>query len=146
MEGKMALNKRSRFSEKGQSIAVFAVMVPLMSLFLIGLLDYMVTNARVMEAVAIADLSAHAGAQEILVRPNGRIESSPEGISVAFTYFNRQAPQYVQLSGVDCGRFQGRPACRVRAQVRTAGYLFPGQWVTVNAIGYLANGVTREDQ
>ena len=140
------LKKARRLSQKGQSIAVFAVMLPLMALFLIGLLDYMVTNARVMEAVAISDLSAHAGAQEILVKPDGRIKSTALGAQVAVTYFNNQTPSYIQMTGVNCGFIQGRPACRVQAQVRTAGFLFPGQWVTVNAIGYLAHGVTREDQ
>jgi hypothetical protein len=142
----MALKRSRRISEKGQSIAVFAIMVPLMAIFLIGLLDYMVTNARVMEAVAISDLSAHAGAQEIVVLPDGRIKSTPAGATVATRYFNRQTLSYIHLSGIVCGAFQGRPACRIQAQVRTAGFLFPGQWVTVNAIGYLAHGVTREDQ
>ena len=32
------------------------------------------------------------------------------------------------------------------AQVRSAGYLIPARWVRVRAIGYLAHGVTREDQ
>ena len=43
-------------SEKGQSITLFALMLPLMAVFILGLFDYMVTNARVMEAVAVADL------------------------------------------------------------------------------------------
>ena len=54
-------------NERGQSILLFAILMPLMSLFLLGILDYMVTNARVMETVAAADLAAHAGAQEITV-------------------------------------------------------------------------------
>ena len=49
-------------NERGQSILLFAILMPLMSLFLLGILDYMVTNARVMETVAAADLAAHAGA------------------------------------------------------------------------------------
>jgi len=47
----------------------------------------MVTTARAMEAVAIADLSAHAGTQEILVRPNGAIEISPNGPSAVARHF-----------------------------------------------------------
>ena len=35
-----------------------AILLPLMSIFLLGILDYMVTNARVMETVAVADLAA----------------------------------------------------------------------------------------
>ena len=34
----------------------FAILMPIMSLFLLGILDYMVTNARVMETVAAAFL------------------------------------------------------------------------------------------
>ena len=49
--------KRKR-NERGQSILLFAILMPLMSLFLLGILDYMVTNARVMEAIAVADLAA----------------------------------------------------------------------------------------
>jgi len=33
--------------ERGQSVALFAILMPIMSLFLLGILDYMVTNARV---------------------------------------------------------------------------------------------------
>jgi hypothetical protein len=64
--------KRTK-GERGQSILLFAVLMPLMSLFLLGILDYMVTNARAMETVGIADLAAHAGAQEITVLPDGTI-------------------------------------------------------------------------
>ena len=77
LEGQVAvIHKRN---ERGQSILLFAILMPLMSLFLLGILDYMVTNARVMETVAAADLAAHAGAQEITVLPNGTItaNSSP---------------------------------------------------------------------
>lgn len=146
----MALTRKlfsnKHFSEKGQSIALFAVTLPLVALFLVGVLDYMVSNARVMEAVAISDLSAHAGAQEILVLPGGHIKSSSTGVNVAASYFHRQSPSYISLGGVKCGTLQGRPACQVQARVRTAGFLFPARWITVNAVGYLAHGVTREDQ
>ena len=57
-------------SERGQSITLFALMLPLMAVFILGLFDYMTTNARAMEAVAVADLSAHAGAQEVRLLPN----------------------------------------------------------------------------
>ena len=63
-------------NERGQSILLFAILMPLMSLFLLGILDYMVTNARVMETVAAADLAAHAGAQEITVLPDGTITAT----------------------------------------------------------------------
>lgn len=144
LEGKVAMkNKRN---ERGQSILLFAILMPVMSLFLLGILDYMVTNARVMETVAAADLAAHAGAQEITVLPNGVITATTAGNGIAAAYFNSQRPAYAQLGSVSCGRHQNRPACFVTARVRSAGYLLPARWVTVRAIGYLAHGVTRGDQ
>ena len=48
LEGKVAM--KIKLKERGQSVALFAILMPIMSLFLLGILDYMVTNARVMEA------------------------------------------------------------------------------------------------
>ena len=132
--------------ERGQSVLLFAVLMPLMALFLLGILDYMVTNARTMETVGIADLAAHAGAQEITVQPDGTIAIARNGQRVATRYFNAQRPSYSRLTSVSCGRHQGRPACAVTARARSAGYLLPSRWVSVRAIGYLAHGVTRGDQ
>jgi Flp pilus assembly protein TadG len=144
LEGKMAMKWPK--TERGQSVLLFAILMPVMSLFLLGILDYMVTNARVMETVAAADLAAHAGAQEIKVLPDGTITATTAGNGVAAQYFNAQRPGSARLTSVTCGRSQGRPACLVVARTRSAGYLLPARWVTVRAIGYLANGVTRGDQ
>jgi Flp pilus assembly protein TadG len=144
MEGEVAMKVKQ--NERGQSILLFAILMPIMSLFLLGILDYMVTNARVMETVAAADLAAHAGAQEITVLPDGTITATTAGDGIAATYFNSQRPSSAQLVSTTCGRHQGRPACFVTARTRSAGYLLPARWVTVRAIGYLAHGVTREDQ
>ena len=144
LESKVAM--KIRRIERGQSVLLFAVLMPIMALFLLGILDYMVTNARVMETVAAADLAAHAGAQEISVLPNGTIIATTRGNSIAASYFNSQIPGHAHLSSVSCGRQQNRPACIVQAQVQSAGYLLPSRWITVNAIGYLAQGVTRGDQ
>jgi Flp pilus assembly protein TadG len=144
LEGKMAMKLPK--TERGQSVLLFAILMPVMSLFLLGILDYMVTNARVMETVAAADLAAHAGAQEIKVLPDGTITATTAGNGVAVQYFNSQRPGSARLTSVSCGRSQGRPACLVMARTRSAGYLLPARWVTVRAIGYLANGVTRGDQ
>ncbi|MBI5295596.1 MAG: hypothetical protein HY869_08985 [Chloroflexi bacterium] len=133
-------------SERGQSILLFAILLPLMAVFLLGILDYMLTNARTMETVAAADLAAHAGAQEITVLPDGTISATSAGNAIAVEYFNAQRPAHAQLISVSCGRHQGRPACFVTARTRSAGYLLPARWVTVRAIGYLAHGVTRGDQ
>jgi len=133
-------------SERGQSVALFAILLPLMSIFAILLMDYMVTTARMMDAVAAADLAAHAGALEITVDPDGTIRTTGAGAQVAAAYFQAQHLQNTQLSGVQCGLFHERPGCQVHAQVSTPGFLLPKKWITVNAIGYLAHGVTREDQ
>jgi len=144
LEGEVAMKTHRK--ERGQSILLFAILLPLMSLFLLGILDYMVTNARVMETVAAADLAAHAGAQEITVLPDGTITATQAGNEIAVWYFNAQRPSYALLSSVSCGRHQGRPACLLEAQTRSAGILLPAHWITVRAIGYLAHGVTRGDQ
>lgn len=144
LESEVALKPRKK--ERGQAVLLFAVLLPIMALFLLGILDYMLTNARVMETVAVADLAAHAGAQEITVLPNGVIIATTRGNGIAASYFNSQAPGYAHLSFVSCGLHQNRPACIVNAQVQSTGYLFPRRWINVNAIGYLAHGVTRGDQ
>jgi hypothetical protein len=142
MESAMAI---TNVSEKGQSITLFALMLPLMAVFILGLFDYMITSARTMEAVAVADLSAHAGAQEIYLLPNGKILSDvPSAEQVAADYFRMQTPSYVQLVSVVCGDTVERPFCRVSARVNSAGYLFASRPITVHAVGYLAWGVTRE--
>ncbi len=142
MEGTMAVK---RFSERGQSIALFALMLPLMAVFILGLFDYMVTSARTMEAVAVADLSAHAGAQEVYLLPNGKILSNVASAErIAADYFRMQTPSYVHLVSVVCGDTADRPFCRVSARVNSAGYLFAARPITVHAVGYLAWGVTRE--
>ncbi len=131
--------------ERGQSIALFAIMLPLMAVFILGLFDYMVTNARAMEAVAAADLSAHAGAQEVRLLPNGKILSDVDAAEeVAYDYFRMQAPSYVQFVDVVCGDSADRPFCRVTTRVNSAGYLFASRPITVHAVGYLAWGITRE--
>lgn len=139
--------KMRKLSQKGQSITLFALMLPLMAVFILGLFDYMVTNSRTMEAVAVADLSAHAGAQEVKLLPNGKILSDvPSAERVAVDYFRMQAPPYIQFVNVVCGDTSGRPFCRMTVRIQSAGYLFPSRPITVHAMGYLAWGVTRENQ
>ena len=96
LEGEMALKPKR--NERGQSVLLFAILLPIMSLFLLGILDYMVTNARVMETVAAADLAAHAGAQEITVLPDGTITATTAGNGIAANYFNSQRPGSAQLT------------------------------------------------
>lgn len=141
MEGALALKR-----QQGQAIVVFAFVLPVVVLFLLGILDYMVTNARVMEVVAAADLAAHAGAQEIMVRPDGTLAGLAEGQAVAGMYFQAQAPSGAQLLGASCGQTQGQPSCQVWAQTPSAGYLIPQRQFQISATGYLAQGVTRGSQ
>ena len=138
--------KKEKKSERGQAIALFAVLIPVTTLFAMGILEYMVTNLRVMETVAAADLAAHAGAQEIRVFPDGSIEATEAGRQVATAYFLVQRPEHSVFAGAICGEFNGRPGCRVQASLQSMGYLLPQRWISVNAIGYLAHGVTRGDQ
>lgn len=136
----------SRRQERGQAIVIFAMLLPVMALFMVGILDYMVTNAGVMELVAAADLAAHAGAQEIAVHPDGSLTGLPQGQAVAESYFRVQAPAGAQYLGASCGLIQGHPACQVHAQIPSAGYLIPRRQIQVSAVGYLAQGVTRGGQ
>jgi len=140
------MEMKVKISERGQNIAWFAVVLPMMSFFILGILDYMVTTSRVMEAIAVADLSAHAGAQEVKVLPNGAVIIDDKASSVVEDYFSAQAPGYVQITKVACGMMSGRPACSVQASVRPARILISGDDITVNATGYLVYGATRGDQ
>ena len=99
-----------------------------------------------LENLTAADLAAHAGAQEVELLPDGTVTVGSRGSAVAAMYFNGQLPTGARLVSVSCGRYQGRPACWVTAEVQSPGYLLPERWITVNAIGYLAHGVTEGDQ
>ncbi|HUH99001.1 MAG TPA: TadE family protein [Anaerolineales bacterium] len=132
--------------EQGQSIVFFALLLPLMAVFLLGILDYMVTSARVMQAIGVADLTAHAGVQQIRVQPNGAIISDSSGVSRAVDYFHYMAPGYVSLGSAWCGMRSGRPGCAVEVEVRSAGILLPGRNIKVDALAYLVYGITRGDQ
>ena len=138
--------KRSK-SERGQAVVLFAILIPVTALFFLGVIDYMVTNVRVMQTVAAADLAAHAGAQQIRVRPDGQPEAvSVQASAVAAAFFTAQAPAEAALGSVSCGQIADRPTCQVSAQVPSAGWLIPSQWITVRAQGYLVYGVTEGDQ
>lgn len=133
--------------ESGQAVMLYAVLIPLSVFFGLGILDYMVTNLRVMETVAAADLAAHAGAQSVRLLPDGTILSRPSAANqVAASYFYMQAPDGASLTAVSCGLREGRPSCRVHAQVLSTGYFLPRRWVRVDALGILAYGATRADQ
>lgn len=134
-------------TERGQAVMLYAVILPVTVLFALGIFDFMVTNIRVMETLAAADLAAHAGAQQVRLRPDGSIRvDRPAALSTAAAYFNVQAPAEAQLGSVACGLQFGRPTCRISAAVRSAGYLLPQRWIRVDAEGTLAYGATRADQ
>jgi hypothetical protein len=142
------MNKAPFFKrkEQGQSAAVFAVVVTALVIFVVGVMDYMITTSRTMEAYGIADLSAHAGAQEVKVLPNGVIQIAPNGPAVAAEYYHMQSRSYMQLVNTSCGAVHGEPACEVIVRVHSAGYLIPQHWITVHAVGYMAYGSTRGGQ
>ena len=150
LEGEMVtaqISPKAPFSkERGQAVALFALLLPIMAVFAVLIMEYMITTARTMSAVAAADLAAHAGAQEITLDPDGTIRTTELGRQVAASYFQAQKLEFVALSNIQCGRFQDRPACRVAVQVQTPGFLLPKKWIPINAIGYLAHGITRGDQ
>jgi hypothetical protein len=138
---------RPHHAAKGQSVALFAVLIPVTVLFALGIFDYMIMTARVMETLAAADLAAHAGAQVVRLQPSGRIVvDNPSAKSTAAAYFQAQAPQGAVLLFVNCRLEQTRPTCRLTASVPSAGYLIPQQDIIVEAVGELAYGATRDDQ
>ena len=107
----------------------------------------MQTSARVMQAIAAADLSAHAGAQQIRLRPDGVLKSDQSQASAtAQTYFQVQSAPHTTFGSASCGTINGRPGCNVTVSVKSAGFLFPKRDIGVAATGYLAYGVIRDDQ
>ena len=147
LQSHLTPDTRKPDTESGQAVAHFAILIPVTVLFFLGVVDYMVSNARAMETVAAADLAAHAGAQSITLLPDGAIDSDVSlAQQVATAYFAVQAPPEAVLGSVACGLVQNRPACQVSAAVQSAGWLLPPQWISVHAVGYLAYGVTEDDQ
>ncbi|NPV87868.1 MAG: hypothetical protein HPY45_17865 [Anaerolineae bacterium] len=133
--------------ERGQAIALFALFTMAMALLALAALDYAVSSARTMETVAAADLAAHAGAMEVKLLPNGKIENRQDRAEeIAARYFNAQRPRHASLSNVRCGAFDGRPGCMVEAVTRSPGMFLFQREIQVQAIGYLAYGVLRDDQ
>lgn len=135
-----------RKGEQGQAIALFALVMFVGVLMFLFVTSYNLATSRAMEAVAAADLAAHAGAQEVEVRPDGLIVGTSRGAEVAARYWSANGLQYARLGSVSCGRYQGRPACIVNAQVFVEGFIMPDRWIDIQSVGYLANGVTRGDQ
>lgn len=131
---------------KGQAIADFAVFMGILALTVVMAFDFMGTTLRAMETISAADLAAHAGAQEVRVRYNGKIEPNGEGPAVAATYFEMQKPKHAKLISVSCGLDGTRPACEVVAETKTLGFFLPERPVRIRAVGYLVYGTTRENQ
>ena len=132
--------------EKGQALALFIVILPAILILLLGVIDISIATSRLMDGVAVTDLAAHAGAQEIRILPNGAVEVTENARQVAANYFYRQAPAYVELTSIWCGEKGGRPACVIKARVKTAGLLLGDHFIDFTQVGYLVYGVTRGDQ
>lgn len=134
-------------TESGQAIVLFAIVLAVTTLFALGIIDYMVTNTRVMETLAAADLAAHAGVQTIVIEPDGGLDTeSGQAQNVVISYFGAQSPDGAALGSVQCALIEARPACQVTASVQSAGILIPKRWITVSTVGFLAYGVTEDDQ
>lgn len=152
MEGQMAMNALNPITllqrdDRGQSVVLIAVMMPVIALFILGLLDYAIATVRTQETIAAADLAAHAGAQEITVTYDGTVKlRRGAAANVAAGYFVAQQPGHAEFRGAVCGTVDGRPGCRVRAATKSPGYFLGARVIEVDAIGYLAHGATREGQ
>lgn len=142
----VTLRKRADRRQRGQSLLLFAICLPAIVVLILVVADTAVTTSRLMDGLAVADFAAHAGAQEVRVLPNGRMEPSSRASEVVAWYFYQQAPPYVQLVSVWCGVRRDMPACEVTVRVQTAGFLLGGDSITVRTVGYLSYGVTRVDQ
>jgi len=140
------MKPETRPAENGQAIALYAVIVPVTVLFFLGIVDYMLSNARAMDTLAAADLAAHAGAQRVRLLPDGSPQVTAQAKTTAAAFFIAQAPPEAALTSVWCGELDGRPACRVSAAVESTGYLLPQSVIRITAVGYLASGVTEDDQ
>jgi hypothetical protein len=147
VEGALALMKpQAAKNERGQTLVLFALLAAVLALLALGVFEYMGTSVRMMEAIAAADLAAHAGAQEVIVLPGGELRSAPGASQAAAYYYGLQARSYMRLASVWCGEIEAEPACEVSVQVRSPGILLPAEWITVRSVGYLAYGITRADQ
>jgi len=145
--GKMKYNASRRPSlQKGQVAVEFAFVMLAMVLFTMVIIDYAVATARAMETISAADLAAHAGAQDIVLLPNGKVIGTSKGSSTASYYFNTQKPYHASLQSAWCGTINGRPGCQVTATTSTPGFFLPKRPITIRAVGYLIYGATREEQ
>jgi hypothetical protein len=132
--------------QKGQVIADFAIFLPILALTVIMAIDFLITTGRAMETISAADLAAHAGAQEVKLLRNGKIEPNGKGPSVAAYYFALQKPAHARFVSASCGLSNNRPACEVVAETTTSGFFLPERPVRIRSVGYLAYGSTRDDQ
>lgn len=138
----MAL-KRKR-NESGQVLALVAVVLAGMAIFIALVLSYGTLTLRVMHTMAAADAAAHAGAMEVHVLPNGRIETSRRAEDVTASMFIEQAPSYARLRSVTCGLVDEKPYCDLTVHIVSDTFLPVSTNVNVRAV--LAYGTTRGEQ
>jgi Tfp pilus assembly protein PilX len=131
---------------RGQILVWFALLLPILALLLVGAADYAISARRVLDTAMAADLAAHAAAQAVVVRFDGRVAPAPEAPLIAERVFWANAPAGAWLESVRCDMATGRPRCVVRAGIRTAGWLGIRERAEVTGVGYLAVGATRGDQ
>lgn len=143
MESRMAMTKFMR-PQRGQVMVMVVPILAVLTLMAAYALSYGTLTLRAMRVTAIADESAHAGAMDIHVLPNGRVTETSHAEQTAADYFSRQAPGYARLQSVRCGVTTLGPYCDVTAVVHT-GFVFSATHV-VQVRSVLAYGATRGGQ
>ncbi len=142
MESRMETMKRN--GQRGQVMVMVVPILAVLTLMAAYALSYGTLTLRAMRVMAIADTSAHAGAMDVHVLPNGRVMETTRAERTAADYFARQAPGYARLQSVHCGVTQMGPYCDVSAVVH-AGFVFSASYV-VQVRSVLAYGATRGGQ
>ncbi len=142
MESRMAMKFMRR--QRGQVMVAVVPILAVLTLMAGYALSYGTLTLRAMRVMSIADVSAHAGAMDIHVLPNGKVTGTSHAERTAAEYFNRQAPGYARLQSVQCGVTSQGPYCDVAVLVRS-DFVFSASHV-VNVRSVLAYGATRGGQ
>ena len=146
MESRMGTVTARLFARRrrGQVMVEGTLILAALTLLAAFALSYGTLTLRAMRVMAIADASAHAGAMDVHVLPNGDVTETDRAARTAADYFARQAPAYARLQYVQCGATETGPYCDVAVVVRT-DFVFPASHV-VQVRSVLAYGATRGGQ
>ncbi len=130
--------------QRGQVMVAVVPILVVLTLMAGYALSYGTLTLRAMRVMSIADVSAHAGAMDVHVLPNGRVTGTSRAEHTAADYFSRQAPGYARLQSVRCGVTKLGPYCDVSAVVHTDFVFSASHVVQVRSV--LAYGATRGGQ